>query len=73
MRYLVTGGAGFVGSNIVLRLEKDRHDVTVIDDMSSGTFKNLVNFRGDFHCKDISSTDLSDLFHNRPPLRRDYS
>lgn len=68
MRYLVTGGAGFVGSNIVLRLEKDRHDVTVIDDMSSGTFKNLVNFRGDFHCKDISSTDLSDLFHNRPPF-----
>ncbi|MCL4461100.1 MAG: ADP-glyceromanno-heptose 6-epimerase [Nitrospirae bacterium] len=66
MRYLVTGGAGFVGSNIVLRLEKDRHDVTVIDDMSSGTFKNLVSFRGDFHCGDISRMDLVDIFQKRP-------
>ncbi|MHB1605592.1 MAG: ADP-glyceromanno-heptose 6-epimerase [Leptospirales bacterium] len=68
MRYLVTGGAGFVGSNIVLRLEKDRHDVTVLDDMSSGTFKNLSAFRGEFHCLDLSEVDLVSLFKNSPPF-----
>lgn len=68
MRYLVTGGAGFVGSNIVLRLEKDRHDVIVLDDMSSGTFKNLASFRGEFRCVDLSTVDLVDLFHDLPPF-----
>ncbi|MHB1730158.1 MAG: ADP-glyceromanno-heptose 6-epimerase [Leptospirillum sp.] len=66
MRYLVTGGAGFIGSNIVLRLEKDRHEVTVIDDFSSGVFQNLKGFRGDFRCGDVSRMDLVDLFKNQP-------
>ena len=68
MRYLVTGGAGFVGSNIVLRLEKDRHDVTVIDDMSSGTFKNLTTFRGDFYPGILEEMDLISLFRGRAPF-----
>lgn len=68
MRYLVTGGAGFVGSNIVLRLEKDRHDVTVIDDMSSGSFKNLTSFRGEFYPGRLEDMDLGSLFRDRPPF-----
>ncbi|HEV2304709.1 MAG TPA: SDR family oxidoreductase [Candidatus Acidoferrales bacterium] len=42
MRYLVTGGAGFIGSNIVDELLRRGHDVTVLDDFSSGKEENLV-------------------------------
>lgn len=47
MKYLVTGGAGFVGSNIALALENERKaEVVVLDDFSSGNFKNLIGFGG---------------------------
>lgn len=42
MRYLVTGGAGFIGSNIVDELLRRRHEVTVLDDFSSGKEENLA-------------------------------
>lgn len=47
MRILVTGGAGFIGSNIANRLSADGHRVTVVDDFSSASWKNLVGFAGD--------------------------
>lgn len=42
MRYLVTGGAGFIGSNIVDELLRRGHSVTVLDDFSSGKEENLA-------------------------------
>src|SRR5580698_8879161 len=47
MRILVTGGAGFIGSNLAKRLVKDGHEVVVLDNFSSGDFRNLVGFGGE--------------------------
>ncbi len=53
-KYLVTGGAGFVGSNIAKTLEAQGHEVTVIDDFSkNGHFKNLIGFKGDVIAADL--------------------
>ena len=42
--YLVTGGAGFIGSHIAERLVRDGHRVRVLDDFSSGKNANLESF-----------------------------
>ncbi|MBT4098879.1 MAG: SDR family oxidoreductase [Gemmatimonadetes bacterium] len=40
-KYLVTGGAGFIGSHLCARLCSDGHDVRALDDLSSGHRANL--------------------------------
>lgn len=53
-KYLVTGGAGFIGSNIAKTLEAQGHEVTVMDDFSkNGHFKNLIGFKGDVITGDL--------------------
>ena len=57
MRYLVTGGAGFIGSHLVERLTGLGHDVVVLDDFSTGRWDNLAPFEGSFELVEGSVTD----------------
>ncbi|MHB2025596.1 MAG: NAD-dependent epimerase/dehydratase family protein [Elusimicrobiota bacterium] len=52
-RALVTGAAGFIGSNLCLELVRGGWDAVGLDDFSSGHFKNLADFRGDVIAADV--------------------
>jgi nucleoside-diphosphate-sugar epimerase len=45
MRLLITGGAGFLGSNLGLRLLSEGHEVIAVDNMVTGSEKNIVNLK----------------------------
>ena len=45
MKYIVTGGAGFIGSNIVKKLVARGDDVTVIDNLNTGKEENLISVK----------------------------
>ena len=44
-RFLVTGGAGFIGSHITEELVKGKHNVRILDNFSSGKTQNLAGFK----------------------------
>ena len=73
MRSLVTGGAGFIGSNLVDRLLAEGHSVDVVDDLSTGSLANLAAARSNpdhqltFQQLDVRSPDLAELIARRRP------
>ena len=46
MNILITGGAGFVGSHLSDSLLEQGHRVTIIDDLSTGSIRNVAHLRG---------------------------
>jgi CDP-glucose 4,6-dehydratase len=63
---LVTGGAGFIGSNLVDRLVKDGHRMVVIDDLSSGRKENL-NKKAKFYKVDVRDKKIFQIFKKENP------
>jgi len=61
MKVMVTGGAGFIGSNLVDRLIDDGHGVVVVDDLSSGREENL-HPDATFYRQDIRDESLEEVF-----------
>lgn len=59
MRYLVTGGAGFIGSNIVDELVRRGQQVAVLDDLSTGKESNLEGVREKIDLRVASITDAA--------------
>ena len=45
MKALITGGAGFIGSHLAERLLKDGYDVATVDNLSTGSLKNIEGFK----------------------------
>ena len=58
---LVTGGAGFIGSNLAERLLGDSVQVTVLDNLTTGFMENLEPFLGDIEFKQGDVRDLDTL------------
>ncbi|UCF14303.1 MAG: GDP-mannose 4,6-dehydratase [Phycisphaerales bacterium] len=69
MRILVTGGAGFIGSHLTERLLKDGHQVAAIDNLSTGSLKNIENFKEhadfEFVAGDICNVELMEPLTQR--------
>jgi CDP-glucose 4,6-dehydratase len=66
-KILVTGGAGFIGSNLVDELIKKNYNVVVIDNLSSGRKEN-INPKAKFYKADIrNKKDISKIFENEKP------
>ncbi|MGH9717302.1 MAG: SDR family oxidoreductase [Candidatus Acidiferrales bacterium] len=59
MRYLVTGGAGFIGSNLVNELVRRGHSVVVLDDLSTGKESNLDSVRDEIDFRVGTIIDLA--------------
>lgn len=47
MKILITGGAGFIGSHLSEELVKNNHEVTILDDLSTGRLENIDHLKND--------------------------
>lgn len=67
MKVIVTGGAGFIGSNLARELVYKGHDVLVIDNLYSGN-KKFVPSQAEFRMVDIrNKQDIEDIFTEFKP------
>lgn len=61
--FLVTGGAGFIGSHLVYELVKQGHQVTVLDNLSDGTLQNLSGVKENIHFIAGDICQFADVLH----------
>jgi len=58
MRFLVTGGAGFIGSHLADRLISDNNSVVILDDISTGRLENLNRYQNNSNFEYIKGSVL---------------
>ena len=75
MKYLITGGAGFIGSHLADKLINDGHEVHIIDNLSTGDLSNINHLIGnskfkstiasvtDYHTIEQFVADCDGIFH----------
>jgi UDP-glucose 4-epimerase len=70
VRVLVTGGAGFIGTNLARRLAREGHDLLVLDNLSTGREENVLDLvqsgaakliKGDVRDKELASAVMKDV------------
>ena len=66
MKILVTGGAGFIGSNIVDSYLNAGHEVTIVDNLSTGKLSN-INPKANFYNIDINSSEFHKIVEKISP------
>jgi UDP-glucose 4-epimerase len=66
MKVLITGGAGFIGSNVQSRLLSEGHDVVIVDNLVTG-FRRNVEPESTFYELDIRDESLGDVFIAEKP------
>ncbi len=66
MKIMVTGGAGFIASHVVDALIAAGHDVSIVDNLSTGRRQN-INPQARFYEVDIRSADLAEVFAKEQP------
>ena len=66
MKILVTGGAGFIGSNVADRFIQEGHNVTIVDNLLTG-FESNVNKKAKFFKVDIRSVVIDKIFEKTKP------
>ena len=67
MKILVTGGAGFIASNLVDNLMSQGHDVIIVDNLTTGKKEN-INPKATFFKKDICNADGLDKIFSEENL-----
>ena len=64
MKYLVTGGAGFIGSNIVKLLVKNGHEVFIVDNLHTGSLSRLAEVKDKISFYKIDIRNFDELEQN---------
>jgi UDP-glucose 4-epimerase len=65
MKVLVTGGAGYIGSNLVDALFEQGHEVFVVDNLSTGRIENIQHHLGDDRFHFVNDTILNEVLMDR--------